>query len=382
MSSDDYSSKPDGAAERGDGSMFDYDDAGKHESGKSRGIVRRHPVILSLLLLLTLVVGAAAALLLYLNNQIGNIDRVPVADGLNSADRPVKVDNESMNILLAGVDKGDGRSVAELVETGWEPGVFRSDTIMILHITAERDDAYLVSIPRDAYVELYDESGNFEYKDKVNAALSIFGPSAYVSTVEHLTGLRMDHLAAVDWEGFKDISSALGGVEVYIPETFFDSSQRRWWYEGTKTLEGEDALSYVRTRYNLPDESGDFGRIARQQNFMRAMVGKMLSQGTLANPLKLTNTVEAVVKHLTVDEEFESGEIRSLALSLRGLRTEDLTFLTAPWSGFGNQSGSTVILDQAQCNALWKAMAADDIESYINEYGSDSGELDGPKGVS
>ena len=381
MSSDDQSSRGDGAG-HGDGSMFDYDDTGKRKTGKSRGVVRRHPVIVSLLLLLTLVVGAAFTLLLYLNNQIGNIARVPVAEGLNPDDRPAEIDNESMNILLAGVDKGDGRSVAELVETGWEPGVFRSDTIMILHVTADRDDAYLVSIPRDSYVALYDESGNFEYKDKVNAALSVFGPSAYVSTIEHLTGLRMDHLAAVDWEGFKDISTALGGVEVYIPETFYDTSQRRWWYEGTKILEGDDALSYVRTRYNLPDDSGDFGRIARQQNFMRAMVGKMLSQGTLANPLKLTNTVEAVVKNLTVDEEFESGEIRDLALSLRGLRTEDLTFLTAPWSGYGNQSGSTVILDQAQGNALWRAMAEDDIEGYINEYGSDSGELDGPKGVS
>ncbi|MBA2640570.1 MAG: LCP family protein, partial [Nocardioidaceae bacterium] len=356
MSSDDQSSRGDGA-DHGDGSMFDYDDTGKRKAGKSRGVVRRHPVIVSLLLLLTLVVGAAFTLLLYLNNQIGNIARVPIAEGLNPDDRPVEIDNESMNILLAGVDKGDGRSVAELVETGWEPGVFRSDTIMILHVTADRDDAYLVSIPRDSYVALYDESGNFEYKDKVNAALSVFGPSAYVSTIEHLTGLRMDHLAAVDWEGFKDISTALGGVEVYIPETFYDTSQRRWWYEGTKILEGDDALSYVRTRYNLPDDSGDFGRIARQQNFMRAMVGKMLSQGTLANPLKLTNTVEAVVKNLTVDEEFESGEIRDLALSLRGLRTEDLTFLTAPWSGYGNQSGSTVILDQAQGNALWRAMA-------------------------
>lgn len=357
-------------------------DRGSRRADKKRGFFRRHPVVVSLLTLLALLALGTGGFLLYLNNLIGDIDDVPIAGEREESDRPPKIDNESMNILLAGVDKGDGRSVAELVETGWEPGVFRSDTIMILHVTADREDAYLVSIPRDSYVPIHDEAGNLEGKDKINAAMSIYGPAAYVATIEELTDLRMDHFAAVDWEGFKDISTALGGVDVYIPETFEDTSQNIQWYKGTTTLEGDEALAYVRTRYNLPDESGDFGRIARQQNFMRAMVGKMLSQGTLANPLKLSSTLRAVVDNLTVDDEFDTGEIRDLALSLRGIRTDDLTFLTAPWKGYGNQSGSTVILDEKQCAALWEAMGDDDIESYIDEYGAESGELKGPKGVS
>ena len=349
---------------------------------KPKGFVRRHPVVIGLVTVLVLLIGSTAGFAYYLNHQIGNIARVDWAGGLDDEARPEKVDNEAINILLAGVDKGDGRSVKQLVEDGWQPGVFRSDTIMILHVTADRDDAYLVSVPRDSYVKIYDENGNFEEKNKINAAMSEYGPTGYLATIENLTDLRMDHFAAVDWEGFKDISTALGGVEVYIPQTFYDSSQKRQWIEGPTTLEGEDALAYVRTRYDLPDESGDFGRIARQQNFMRAMVGKMLSQGTLANPLKLTDTLQAVVKNLTVDQEFDNGEIRDLALSLRGIRTEDLTFITAPMDHYGEQAGSTVVLDQKQCHALWEAMAQDDIDGYLDKYGQDSGQLAGEHGIS
>jgi len=366
------------------------DDAGRPASGgdpgtgtaqRRRGLLRRHPVIASLLVLLLLIVGSTGAWAFYLNHTIDNIPDVDISGNLNEKDRPEKVDNEAMNILLAGVDKGDGRSIEQVVDDGWDPGIFRSDTIMILHVTADRDDAYLVSVPRDSYVRLYDNSGKFTEMNKINAALAEHGPSAYVSTIEHLTKLRMDHLVMLDWKGFKDISEALGGVEVYIPETFYDTSQKRWWYAGTKSLEGDDALQYVRTRYNLPDGSGDFGRIARQQNFMRAMLAKMLSQGTLANPLKLTNTIKAVVKNLTVDDEFDGGEIRDLALSLRGIRTDDLTFLTAPWSGYGEEVGSTVHLDKKQCAALWQAMAQDDIDKYIDKYGAED-VLDGKNNVS
>jgi anionic cell wall polymer biosynthesis LytR-Cps2A-Psr (LCP) family protein len=191
----------------------------------------------------------------------------------------------------------------------------------------------------------------------------------------------MDHQVIVDWAGFKDIADALGGVEVYIPESFYDTSQKIQWIAGRQNLMGDKALAYVRTRYNLPDESGDFGRIARQQNFLRAMMGKMLSKGTLANPVRLTNTLKAVVRYITVDDGFSTGEIRSLALSLRGIETDDVTFVTAPWSGYGNEVGSTVHLNMKQCKALWKAMADDDIADYLQKYGNESGVLEGPKSV-
>ena len=367
------------ATPNGDGEKRNGD-GGKRKAEKKKGRIRQHPIIASVLAFLLIIIAATGAWAVYLNYTIGSIDSVPLGS-IPDEKRPEKIDNEALNILLAGVDKGDGRSIKQVVDDGWDPGVFRSDTVMILHVTADREHAYLVSVPRDSYVRLYDETGEFEQMNKINAALAEYGPSAYVSTIEHLTDLRMDHLVMLDWKGFKDISTALGGVEVYIPETFYDSSQKRQWIEGPTTLEGEDALAYVRTRYDLPDESGDFGRIARQQNFMRAMLSKMLSQGTIANPLKLTNTIRAVVKNLTVDDDFSGGEIRNLAFSLRGIRTDDLTFLTAPWDGYGTEVGSTVHLDKKQCDALWKAMADDDIAEYIDKYGTED-VLDGKHKIS
>ena len=349
---------------------------------KKRGFVRRHPVVIGLVAVVALLCAGAGGYLYYLNHTIGTIDHANFTGDLPEDMRPAKADNEAVNILMAGVDRGNGDSVGQFIDAGWKPGVFRSDTIMMLHVTADRDHAYLVSIPRDAYVRIYNAKGTFEEKNKVNTALSVYGPGAYVSTVEHLTGLRMDHQVIVDWAGFKDIADALGGVEVYIPESFYDTSQNIQWTAGRQTLMGDKALAYVRTRYNLPDESGDFGRIARQQNFLRSMMGKMLSRGTMANPVKLTNTLKAVVKYITVDDGFSTGEIRNLALSLRGIETDDVTFVTAPWSGYGDEAGSTVHLNKKQCQALWQAMADDDIAEYIQKYGNQSGVLDDPKGVS
>jgi len=378
--------RPDGPASGGSSDPRGSSDPGSGSRSPGapakRGFARRHRVLVALVALVAVGGAAASGYLYYLNHTIGSIERADFTASLPDAQRPAKIDNESVNILLAGVDNGNGRSVSQVIDEGWQPGVFRSDTIMVVHVTADRDDAYLVSIPRDAYVRILDGNGEPAEMNKINAALSTYGPGAYVSTVEHLTGLRMDHEAIVDWAGFKDISEALGGVEVYIPETFYDTSQRRTWYEGRQNLKGDAALAYVRTRYNLPDGSGDFGRIARQQNFLRSMMGEMLSQGTMANPFKLTSTLRAVARYVTVDDEFSTGEIRNLALSLRGLQTEDVTFVTAPWTGYGNEAGSTVHLDKKQCAALWKAMADDDMAAYLDKYGNESGVLEGPRGVS
>jgi len=106
-------------------------------------------------------------------------------------------------------------------------------------------------------------------------------------------------VAIIDWVGFRDLTSALGGVRVYIPETFYDDSQRITWKKGWHTFEDDEALAYVRTRHGLAN--GDFDRIKRQQNFMRATMSKLLSGSTTHNPLKITKVVGVVTKYLTVD---------------------------------------------------------------------------------
>jgi LCP family protein required for cell wall assembly len=357
-----------------DRSSSAYAGAGKRKLIKESGFIKRHWILCSVGAAVAVAMIASGGFVLYLNNMLGNADQVAIT--IDESNRPPPTHGEELNILLAGADNGPGPSIAEDVAAGtWESGEHRSDTIMILHIPADRSTAYLVSIPRDSYVDIYDENGDFAYTDKINSAFSLYGPSGYLSTIEHLTGLRMDHLAIIDWKGFKDLSSALGGVEVYIPETFYDSSQKITWQEGHQKLEGEQALQYVRTRYGLED--GDFGRIARQQNFLRSMMGELLSEGTVTNPLKLTSALRAITDNLTVDDDWSGGGMRDLALQLRDIRTDDVTFLTAPTAGYGTtpEGASVVRLDDKQCKALWKAIADDDIDHYMRKYDNEAGKL-------
>ncbi len=368
------------------------DAPGAHPGGSRRATTRwtrgGRRWLTGLLAGLLVLVLAAGGWLFYLNHQLGDIDAfLSPADTLAEEDRPERPDNESMNILLAGADNGendgDGVSTEQALDAEeWQPGLLRSDTIMFIHVPANRKAAYLVSIPRDSYVTIYDETGEPQGKDKINAAFSTYGPAGYTSTIEHLTGLRMDHLAVVDWTGFKDISTALGGVEVYIPESFYDSSQDIQWDQGYETLEGDTALAYVRTRYGLA--GGDFDRIARQQNFLRAMMAKMLDQGVFTDMFTFGNMLKAVVRNLSVDEGFSTGEIRGLVLSLRGMKSDDVTFLTAPLGGYGEtDSGSSIVrLDPRQSEALWTAVAEEEIDDYVRTYGDEAGQLDGVRDVS
>ena len=324
---------------------------------------------------------------MYLNHQLSAIDDFRGPDStLADEDRPERLDNSAMNILLAGADNGendgDGVSTEDALDAPeWQAGLLRSDTIMFVHIPADRKSAYLISIPRDSYVTIYDENGDPRGQDKINAAFSTYGPSGYTATIENLTGLRMDHLAVIDWTGFKDISIALGGVEVYIPDTFYDASQRIQWNQGYETLEGDTALAYVRTRYGLA--GGDFDRIARQQNFLRAMMEKMLDQGVFSDLFTFKNMLQALVQNLSVDDGFSTGEIRGLALSIRGLSSDDVTFLTAPLGRYDRtESGSSIVrLDERQSRALWDAVADDEIDAYVRRYGEEAGELEGDRSI-
>lgn len=341
---------------------------GRRRAEPQRSWFGRHRALVAFLMLGTLLLTACGGWAVYLRTQIDNVDRVAI--DLDENARPEKATGEAaqaLNILLAGADAGPGPSIAESVASGdWQPGSHRSDTIMVLHITADRKHAYLISVPRDSWVEI-DGVG----MSKINAAFSYGGPSLYIKTMEDLTGLRMDHLAIIDWNGFKALTDALGGVEVYIPETFYDDSQKITWEQGTHKISGKEALQYVRTRHGL--ENGDFDRIKRQQNFLRTLMHKLLSQGTMSNPIKLTNALQAITSNLTVDDDFSTSQIQSLALSLRGMRTDDVTFITIPTTCCETIDGqSTVQIKRKKMRELFAAVKDDDIERYLTKYPADS----------
>ena len=323
---------------------------------------RRHRGLLaSLLALVVVVVLAAGGFAALLNSSLGDIERVPVT--IEEQNRPpaVETDGEgegALTVLLLGADAGSERSPGEnsilqdAASDDWPAGKYRSDATMLVHVSADRKSAYVASIPRDSYVPVFDETGALQENTKINAALSLYGPSGAISTVENLTDLRIDHLAMVDWDGFEDITDALGGVDITTDE-------------GAQTFDGTEALAYVRERYSVA--GGDFGRVKRQQNFLRAMMLQILDRGTLTNPLKLRSTVSSVANNMAVDDGWSNGEIRSLAFSLRGIRPADVTFLTIPTDGTSDDpvAGSIVTIDPDRSAQLFESMRDDTVDGFV-----------------
>lgn len=322
---------------------------------RRRSWFRRHKVLTSLLSVLLIFLLGVGGFAWWLNNSLGDIKRIPVT--LEEKDRPVPAQPEDINLLFMGTDAGsernrDGRTILDDAASGnWPAGKYRSDATMVVHIPADKSTITVMAIPRDSYVTMYDETGRQLNKNKINAALSLYGPSGAISTVENLTNLRIDHIAMVDWDGFRAITDALGGVTMTTDT-------------GTRKFGGEAALDYVRERYTV--KGGDFGRIQRQQNFMRAVISQLLSSGTVTNPVKLTKTVSAVTQNLAVDEAWTNGDIRSLALSLRSLRSNDIRFMTVPVLGTDMVDGMSIVrLDDDLLADLFGAVDDGSLDSFL-----------------
>jgi LCP family protein required for cell wall assembly len=321
--------------------------------GRTRSLLK---ILLITTLALTLVAGVAGASVAYWlqGKYDGNIERFgdPFRT-IPSASRPKAAPGDAQNILLLGSDS----RVSAGDPSEWARGAQRTDAIMIAHIPADRSGAQIVSIPRDSWVDVPDYG-----KQKVNAAFSYGGPALMVRTVEKLTRVRIDHVVVVDFTGFAAITDALGGVTIDVAQATKD--QRGAFAAGRQRMDGATALKYVRQRHNLP--GGDFDRVKRHQNWVRAVANETLAKGTLSNPFTVNSVLSALTRSLSTDDGFSVGEMRSLALSMRGARSNDLSFLTAPVKGTGTAGKqSIVLLDPAKDKQLWTAMATDRMAPWL-----------------
>jgi len=331
------------------------------------------------------VVAATGGYAYSLNEKIDLIPRVD--DGVlntNKEDRPPKAPNKAVNILLMGADNPQRLvkkpTVAELLEDGeWDPGAYRSDTMMVVHIPADRKAAYVVSVPRDSYAPIYDDEGVQHGQNKINVAFAEYGPFGTWRTIENLSDVHIDHMAVIDYAGFNDLTEAIGGVDVFVPETVYDSAQDQEWTQGWHHVEGELALKYVRMRHGLIE--GDFDRIDRQQNFLRAVLQKTLADGTIGNPFKLNRVLGAITGHLAVDQSWSTKDLRGLALSLRGIDSKKVRFLTLPLLRYQNIPGvgSSNIINLQAAKLLWNAVLDDKVGPYLKDHPQD--ELPDPKDV-
>ncbi|GHG30006.1 LCP family protein [Streptomyces albogriseolus] len=283
---------------------------------------------------LALVGAAAAGWAVYMKLE-GNItpDEAAAAELARfEKDRPTALVKDALNILLIG---SDSRAGAENGRYGRDPGTERSDTVILLHLSSGRRSATAVSVPRDLMVDVPDcrrpdGSRSAPMFAQFNAAFEVGGSACTVRTVEKLTDIRVDHHVVVDFKGFKDMVDAVDGVEVCLSEPIDDEDAHLHLPAGRVTLDGEQALGYVRARKTLGDGS-DTGRIERQQRFLGALVNKVRSNGILLNPVKLYPVLDAATSSLTTDPELAS--LRGLYELVRGLRdipAEGVQFLTVP----------------------------------------------------
>ncbi|WP_141781802.1 LCP family protein [Nocardioides albertanoniae] len=322
----------------------------------------RKPLIGLLVCVLLLGVASLAGILWLQAKVEGNIQRLPdTFTGLT--DRPSKPTTgaaaDAMNILVLGTDTRSETATTGAEAPGWKPGQARSDTMLLVHLDGDRRAASVISIPRDSWVDIPGHG-----KGKVSWAYSFGGPSLTVETVETMTDVRIDHLAVVDWEGFKALTDAVGGVDIDIPETVYDSARGVRWEAGRHHLDGEHALLYVRQRYGLQD--GDLDRVARQQAFFRTLLEQALAQELRTNPDQVLDLLDLFAKHASVDDDWSTTQMARLAVSLRNLRTADINYLTVPTNGTGMVGDQSVVhLDPS--SDLWPAVRQDRMAQWTED---------------
>ncbi|GAA4200490.1 LCP family protein [Microbispora amethystogenes] len=287
--------------------------------------------------------------------------------------RPQKI-SKALNVLIVGSDQRDGANA----KYGKFPGE-RTDTIILAHISPNRDGAVLISFPRDSLVQLPACSakgdrlpGQRPHVGMINESFNSGGIGCTWRTIERLTQIHIDHFVKVDFTGFKAMVNALDGVPVCLPQAVNDKKALLTLPAGRQVLKGEQALGYVRARYSLGDGS-DIGRIQRQQMFLASMAKKAMSGETLTDPATLFGFLDAVTKAITTDPDLTIGVMKDLAMSAKGLTAGQIRFVTTPWR-YSVTNPGRVEWVQPQAKRLFTMVAADQIAKNVR-----SGEQKIPK---
>lgn len=265
---------------------------------------------------------------------------------------------QALNILLIGSDVRDGENAE--IGGGADLGGMRSDTTMIMHISADRSRVEFLSIPRDTRVrvsdcKLFDGSTVRGWTGKFNIAFAnggrngdpAEGAACVMQTLQDLTGITFQHYAVVDFVGFQDMINAMGGVPMCITEPIDSDKAQLHLDPGAQVLSGKTALRYARARYNVGDGS-DLSRIDRQHELMTNVVRKALGLNLLTDAGAATKFIKSAAESLTMDPDLGSlNYMLGLAYSLRNIDTDNIVFETAPWKYPGDKSGDVVFTEEA-----------------------------------
>ncbi|MEU3888174.1 LCP family protein [Streptomyces sp. NPDC029041] len=366
---------------------------GAGASASGRGLVRRRRqrwvriTAFAVTALLLAAGGAGWAVYAKLSGNITPDEAAAAELARYDKERPTSLVKDARNILLIGSDSREGTGNARY---GRDSGSERSDTTILLHLSAGRGSATAVSLPRDLMVDLPgcrrpDGSRSAPRFAMFNQAFQVGGSACTIRTVEKLTDIRIDHHVVVDFHGFKKMVDAVDGVEVCLREPIDDRAAKLRLPAGHVTLNGEQALGYVRARKSLGDGS-DTERMERQQRFLGALVNKVRSNDVLLNPVKLYPVLDAATSSLTTDPALAS--LRGLYDLVRGLRDipmEQVQFLTVPRESYAYDANRDQLVEPA-ADRLFERLRTDaplvvaGNGPPVSAPPSLSGALDGPYG--
>jgi LCP family protein required for cell wall assembly len=326
-------------------------------------VLRRVLISVGILgLVLAVVIGGG---LWYLNDRWGgNIDRISDAfAGLDENSRPapatpaVSAPEAPVTLLLVGSDTRGHTADGENPDG-------RSDAIMIARFSADRAHAQLISIPRDSWVEIPGRGMN-----KINASYAFGGPSLLIQTVENLTQVRIDHYVTIDFDGIIQVTDDLGGVDVVVAEETTNGPYT--FAAGVNHLDGAQARWYLGQRYGLP--GGDFDRVRRQQQYLKAMFGQLFSADTFTDVGRLDDAMIAVTRSVGIDDGLSNVELAKLAYSMRSVTPGDVDFFTAPILGTGREGPASVVyLDTVTGERMWSYLRSDSLSQNAAEFADEA----------
>ena len=344
----------------------------RHSSKElGRRLARR--VGLATLAVLLFVVSGAGFAWYDLQSRLTTVDIDPLIGktGRPGTEPPDSYDGRAVNLLVLGTDSRSGENNVDGSEGSDEVSVARSDTALLMHVSADRKRIDAVSIPRDTLVDIPEckrldgDTAGAEEDGQFNSAFAngagtgndkkaiASGAACTLKTVEKMTDIWIDDFVVVDFNGLSKVVDSLGGVHVQVAEAIDDPDYTGMTLdEGCQKLDGQAALQYARVRHGVGDGS-DISRISRQQSLMNAMVSKALASSVLTKTGFLTSTLET----LTTSERIgELTTLSGLANSVKGIGTDKINFITMPNEPAADENR---VVPTENAKKVWAALKED-----------------------
>lgn len=339
-----------------------------YTTGVRRRPRRRRVVAWSLGAVAVVLVAGVAVAGVYLQQLAGTFDEQRnVIEMDRGDDQAYPTSDGVINVLVLG-DDSRGDDQGEYEQQSGQIGE-RSDTMMLLHIPEDRSGIYVMSIMRDLWVDVPGQG-----EERINAAMSQGGPELAMKTVEQMLKTHIDHVAVINFDGFNELTEALGGVYVDNPRPFSAGQHNPTFFpESTIRLQGTDALRFVQERKSFPE--GDYVRVENQQLVVKAIMDRLLSAETLTSPERIMNVVDGFVPYLNVDEGLNSQTVAGYVLGIRDLRSSDVEMFTIPTGDpmTTGQGAQVLQQDEEATQELQDALEQETMDDYVAHLKPDSG---------